>query len=82
VSGEDVDVVRAMFAAWVDGDVDGMLDHLADDVLWHPSIFWSSGRVSYHGRAGVREWAAQFAQPGCGIEVRPRSSAKARRPLP
>jgi ketosteroid isomerase-like protein len=70
VSGQDIEVVRAMFAAWVNGDVDGMLEHVADDVIWHPSI-WSSGGVSYHGRAGVREWAAQFGQPGRGIEIRP-----------
>jgi hypothetical protein len=34
-------------------------------------FFGAAAEMSYHGRAGVREWAAQFAQPGRGIEVRP-----------
>jgi ketosteroid isomerase-like protein len=70
VSGYDVEVVRAMFAAWMDGRVDGMLEHIDEEVMWHPSI-WSSGGVSYHGHAGVREWASQFDNPHRRIKVEP-----------
>jgi ketosteroid isomerase-like protein len=59
-----------MFAAWLDGDVEGMLACVSDDVMWHPSI-WSSGGVSYHGHAGVREWASQFDEPHRQIKVEP-----------
>jgi ketosteroid isomerase-like protein len=70
VSGEDVDVVRRMFAAWLEGDVKAMLACIDEDVMWHPSI-WSSGGVSYHGHAGVREWASQFRRPDRRIKLEP-----------
>jgi ketosteroid isomerase-like protein len=69
VSQDEVEVVRAMFGAWETGDVDAMLDHVAAEVDWSPSL-WSGAGVSFHGHDGVREWAAQFEGPERRIEVR------------
>ena len=69
--GNGVEVVREMFTAWVDGDVDGVLEHVSEDVQWHPSI-WSSAGATYHGHEGIREWMGQFVQPDRRIVIKPR----------
>lgn len=70
VAEQDVEVVRAMFAAWERGDIEGMLEWVAPEVDWHPSV-WSGG-MSYHGHAGVRDWAAQLAGPERAVSIRAR----------
>jgi ketosteroid isomerase-like protein len=69
VSREDIEVVRAMFGAWEKGDVEAMLEHVAEDADWSPSV-WSGAGLTFHGHDGVREWAAQFEDPERRIEVR------------
>ena len=58
-----------MFGAWEKGDVDAMLEHVAEDVDWRPSV-WSGAGLSFHGHDGVREWAGQFEGPDRRIGVR------------
>ena len=68
MSQGELEVVRAAFARWEKGDVDGMLEFAAEDVEWLPSV-WSGAGLSYHGHEGVRKWASQFAGPERRIEV-------------
>jgi ketosteroid isomerase-like protein len=58
-----------MFRAWEQGDIEAMLEFVAEDGTWHPSV-WSGAGLSYHGHAGIREWAEQFSGPGQRIQVR------------
>jgi ketosteroid isomerase-like protein len=58
-----------MFESWERGDVDAMLEHVAEDVEWNPSV-WSGAGQHYTGHAGVRRWASQFAPPGRRLTVR------------
>ena len=58
-----------MFGAWEQGDVEAMLEHVAEDADFSPSV-WSGAGQTYHGHEGIREWAAQFFGPDRRIEVR------------
>ena len=58
-----------MFEAWERGDVEGMLEHIAEDGDWSPSV-WSGPGLTFHGHDGVREWAGQFEGPERRVEVR------------
>ncbi len=58
-----------MFGAWVRGDIDAMLEYVAEDVEWSPSV-WSGAGHQHAGHAGVRMWASQFAAPEQRIVVR------------
>jgi ketosteroid isomerase-like protein len=57
---EDVDVVRAVYAAFAARDIEGMLAHLAPDcVLIVEATARMAGRTApYRGHAGIREYFA------------------------
>ncbi len=58
MSQENVEAVRALFAAFADRDPDAAAEVLDPGVQVHPAIVGGPEKVVYHGRDGMRQfWA-------------------------
>jgi ketosteroid isomerase-like protein len=56
--GDKLDLVRAGYAAFNRGDIEGSLTVLHPEIEWHTYIVPGPGGGTYHGHDGVRElWA-------------------------
>jgi ketosteroid isomerase-like protein len=57
VAVSDIDVVRAVFAAFAKRDVDGVLAHSDPEIVFLPMTADYAGRVEpYHGHEGIRQY--------------------------
>jgi ketosteroid isomerase-like protein len=71
MSQENVEIVRGVYAGWVDGDVASALVHLDPAVVWE-AIADAPDAGTYRGHAGVRrymeDWLADFDILSMGFE--------------
>jgi ketosteroid isomerase-like protein len=61
MSEENVEIVRRAYEAWGSADPDSALAFLGDDVIWTPAREDPDPRP-HRGRAGVREFRAQWEE--------------------
>jgi len=63
MSQENVEIVRGVYAGWVDGDVSSAIEHLDPAVVWE-AIADAPDAGTYRGHAGVRrymeDWLGDF----------------------
>ena len=63
VSGTDIDVVKAVFAAFAARDVEGLLAHAAPDIEFTAVTSDYAGRTGpYRGHEGMREYVRDVAR--------------------
>jgi ketosteroid isomerase-like protein len=68
----DIDVVKAVFAAFSERDVDGMLALVSDEVVFTPVTADYAGRTGpYVGHDGLREYFRDVASVWDDIQVTP-----------
>ena len=60
---DELDVVRAAYAAWNDGDIRPALRHLHPEIDWHTSGTFPGLQGVYHGHEGVLRWQAELSSP-------------------
>ncbi len=70
MSEENVEIVRATYAAINRGDLEGFLSLIDPDVEFRSLIAEAEGRA-YHGHDGVREWWEQVANALGGLRFEP-----------
>jgi ketosteroid isomerase-like protein len=62
VAGSDIDVVRAVFAAFTERDVEGVLAHAHSDIVFSPVTGDYAGRAEpYEGHDGLRQYFRDVA---------------------
>jgi ketosteroid isomerase-like protein len=91
VAGTDIDVVKAVFAAFTERDVEGVLAHADSDIVFSPVTGDYAGRTEpYRGHDGMRQYfrdvatvwdelrivPGEFRQEGDTIVVTGRVSAR------
>jgi uncharacterized protein len=62
MSQENVEVVRAAFEAWNQGDLDAWLETFDPEVEWHTSGAFLGFETAYYGHDGVRNFWQQFRE--------------------
>ena len=60
MSQENVELVRAAFAAWNQDDLDAWLETFHPKVEWHTSGAFPGFDTAYHGHDGIRSFWQQF----------------------
>ena len=60
MSQENVEVVRAAFAAWNRGDLNAWLETFHPEVEWHTSGAFPGFEPAFYGHDGVRSFWQQF----------------------
>jgi ketosteroid isomerase-like protein len=69
---DDINVVKAVFAAFAERDVDGMLVHAADDIIFSAPTADYAGRTDpYVGHDGIREYFRDVAAVWDDLRVTP-----------
>jgi ketosteroid isomerase-like protein len=72
VAGSDIDVVRAVFAAFAQRDVDGVLEHSHSEIVFLPMTADYAGRTQpYHGHAGIRQYFRDVAMVWDDLRLTP-----------
>jgi ketosteroid isomerase-like protein len=62
VAGSDIDVVKAVFAAFAERDVEGVLAHAHRDIVFSPVSGDYAGRTEpYRGHDGLRQYFRDVA---------------------
>jgi ketosteroid isomerase-like protein len=59
----NVEVMREALEHWNRGDIDGVLDLMADDVVWYPANTLPDLQEVYEGCEGVRLFFQEFMAP-------------------
>ena len=73
MSGTNADVVRRMFAAFADRDLDAMLEVIAHDVEFLPvTANLTTGGVPYRGHDGIAQYMDDVAQVWPLLRIEPR----------
>ncbi|HYN51092.1 MAG TPA: nuclear transport factor 2 family protein [Thermoleophilaceae bacterium] len=68
----DIEVVKAVFSAFAQRDVDGVLAHAANDVIFSPVTADHAGRTeAYVGHDGIRDYFRDVASVWDHITVTP-----------
>lgn len=67
-----IEVVNGIIAAWKDGDIDAVLEHLAEDVVYHYHV----GSRPLRGRDAVRRFLEKFGSGQTQIRWRILHSAQ------
>jgi len=63
VAGSDIDVVKAVFAAFDERDVEGVLAHAASEIVFSPVTADYAGRPGpYRGHDGMRQYFRDVAE--------------------
>jgi ketosteroid isomerase-like protein len=58
---DDIDVIRAAFARWNDGDIEYWIRHAQPNVeIWSKYAALEEGGEPDRGHAGMREWRAEI----------------------
>ena len=70
MSGQDVEVVRAIFDRFAEQDLEGFLELVAKDVEWLSASVREEGREPFRGHEGIRAWFAE-AEAAHGYTVAP-----------
>jgi ketosteroid isomerase-like protein len=60
----NVEMVRGLVQAVIDGDQEAFTAHLTPDVEWDDREGWPGVRRVYHGREETREWLERFMAAG------------------
>jgi ketosteroid isomerase-like protein len=69
---DDIDVIKAVFKAFSERDVDGVLAHATDDVVFSAVTADYAGRMEpYVGHDGIREYFSDVASVWDDIRVTP-----------
>ena len=69
---EDIDVIKAVFAAFAERDVERVLAHAAEDIIFSPVTADYAGRTqAYVGHEGIREYFHDVAAVWDDIRVTP-----------
>ncbi len=61
--------IRAAYAAWNKGDLEGTLGFLAPDVEWHTSASFPGTKPVYDGHDGFREFWQHLHDPWENVRV-------------
>jgi ketosteroid isomerase-like protein len=62
VAGADIDVVKAVFAAFAERDVEGVLAHAGSEIVFSPVTGDYAGRTEpYRGHDGLRQYFRDVA---------------------
>jgi ketosteroid isomerase-like protein len=73
MSQENVERLRATYAAFNRGDFDGLLRHVDPGVELHPGVTAPDSREHYRGRQGLREFFVTIATgPWEAVTVEPK----------
>lgn len=64
-----LDRIREAFKAWNEGDLEGTLAYLREDVEWHTSASFPGTRPLYEGHEGFREFWEHLHSPWESIHV-------------
>ena len=59
----ELDKVRAAYAAWNEGDIRPALRHLHPDIDWHTSGTFPGLQGAYRGHEGVLRWQGELTGP-------------------
>ena len=69
---DDIEVIKAVFAAFAERDVDGVLAYVAEDVIFSAVTADYAGRTEpYLGHEGIREYFRDVASVWDDIRVTP-----------
>jgi ketosteroid isomerase-like protein len=69
---DDIELIKAVFAAFAERDVDGMLEYAADDIIFSPVTADYAGRTDpYLGHEGIREYFRDVASVWDDLRVTP-----------
>ena len=69
---DDIELIKAVFAAFAERDVDGMLEYAADDIIFSPVTADYAGRTDpYVGHEGIREYFRDVASVWDDLRVTP-----------
>jgi ketosteroid isomerase-like protein len=69
---DDIELIKAVFAAFAERDVDGMLEFAADDIIFSPVTADYAGRTDpYVGHEGIREYFRDVASVWDDLRVTP-----------
>jgi ketosteroid isomerase-like protein len=72
IDNTDIEVVRAVFAAFSDRDIDRVLSLAADEVVFVPVTADYAGRTGpYLGHEGIREYFRDVASVWDDLEITP-----------
>jgi ketosteroid isomerase-like protein len=69
--GGNSEMARRGYSAWNDGDVEGVLATMHDDVSYVTSGVFPGMRDHYEGHAGVRDFLEDFGGPWDRVDVLP-----------
>jgi ketosteroid isomerase-like protein len=61
MSEENVEKLRAVYAAFNRGDFNGLVDYVGPDVELHPGVMAPDSQEQYRGRQGLREFFVTVA---------------------
>jgi ketosteroid isomerase-like protein len=74
VAGSDIEVVRAVFAAFAERDVDGVLAHAHEDIVFSAVTSDYAGRTEpYRGHEGLRQYFRDVAEVWDELRLTPTS---------
>lgn len=68
----DVEVIGRMFAAWNDGDMDGLAEVFDAEVEVRPALSAFLASTVYRGHEGVQAWYAETYEPWANLRAEPR----------
>jgi ketosteroid isomerase-like protein len=69
---DDIELIKAVFAAFAERDVDGLLEYAADDIIFSPVTADYAGRTDpYVGHEGIREYFRDVASVWDDLRVTP-----------
>jgi ketosteroid isomerase-like protein len=72
VAGSDIDVVKAVFAAFTERDVEGVLAHAHGDIVFTPVTGDYAGRTEpYRGHDGMRQYFRDVAEVWDELHIMP-----------
>ena len=69
MSQENVEIVRRGWDAWLRGDMEGVFETFAPDIVWDTSHFRVWPEAGYHGTEGVQRFLAEWLEVWDEYEV-------------
>jgi hypothetical protein len=72
MSQEDRELMRRMYRAWNDGDMDALADVFDADVEVRPALSAFLAGTVYRGHDGVAAWYAETYEPWAKLRAEPR----------
>ena len=69
MQGENLEIVRRGWDAWLRGDFDALVSDWDPDIVWDNSNFQNWPERSYHGVAGIRRFLTEWLEVWGNYEI-------------